>query len=490
MPEGHEDTELQGEARVPLVRGLSAKLLVLTALFVLLAEVLIFVPSVANFRLRYLEDRLNTAAVAASVFTENNVTAPPQVLPSEVLLAADAMAVVERDGDASRLITITEMPAAIDQIVRLDQSGPVKAIGDAFAELFFGGGMTLRVIGPVGASGKQIELVMGDGKLRAAMFTYARNVAVLSLIISLITAVLVFSAINAIMIRPVRLMTRAMLRFAEAPDDRSRIIVPEARSDELGVAERELAAMQERLHKTLGEQKHLADLGLAVSKINHDMRNILAAAQLMSDRLAAAKDPSVQAFAPKLVRTLDRAVAYTESVLAYGRAQEPPPQRRKLRLRPVVEDVFGLVGDGSGVTLINDVDAGFEIEADSEQMFRVLSNLARNAIQAMTADADRALVRTLTISATMAAGAPKVFVTDTGPGLPKQARENLFSAFRGSARAGGTGLGLAIAQELVRAHGGLLELIESRGGHTVFAFTIPGETVRLEDARAALRRPA
>ena len=240
----------------------------------------------------------------------------------------------------------------------------------------------LRVFGKVGDSAKEFEVIIPDKKLRGAMLIYSRNVALLSLLISLITAALVFLAINWIMIRPVRDMTRSMLAFSEAPDDPGRIIRPEDRTDEIGVAERELADMQTRLQKTLAEQKHLADLGLAVSKINHDMRNVLASAQLMSDRLAMVKDPSVQSFAPKLVRTLDRAVAYTEGVLAYGRTQEAAPVRRRLRLRQLVDEVHGLLGndpDGS-IEFENGVDPGFEVDADSDQLFRVLTNLCRNAI--------------------------------------------------------------------------------------------------------------
>ena len=146
--------------------------------------------------------------------------------------------------------------------------------------------------------------------------------------------------------------------------------------------------MQQRLQRTLGEQKHLADLGLAVSKINHDMRNILASAQLLTDRLRGVRDPSVQAFAPKLLRALDRAVSYSEGVLAYGRTQEAPPSRRRLRLRQLVDEVQGLLGmDGAGgIEFVNAVDPGFEVDADSEQLFRVLTNLSRNAVQAMAAD--------------------------------------------------------------------------------------------------------
>ncbi|CAM5534183.1 signal transduction histidine kinase [Aquamicrobium terrae] len=295
--------------------------------------------------------------------------------------------------------------------------------------------------------------------------------------------------VDRIMIGPVRAMTRSMLAFSDAPDDPARIIEPAARSDEIGVAERELSQMQERLHKMLAEQKRLADLGLAVSKINHDMRNILASAQLISDRLQQVKDPTVQAFAPKLLRTLDRAVAYSEGVLAYGRTQEPPPARRRLRLRLLVDEVQGLLDSQQGIEFVNAVEPGFEIDADADQLFRVLTNLSRNAVQAMAGDTESAVVRRLTISAERAGSVCRILVTDTGPGLPPKARENLFAAFRGSARSGGTGLGLAIAQELARAHGGGVELVESVGGRTVFSVTIPDQPVRLDHARG-LRRPA
>jgi signal transduction histidine kinase len=164
--------------------------------------------------------------------------------------------------------------------------------------------------------------------------------------------------------------------------------VPSGRDDELGIAERELAAMQGQLQETLKSQKHLADLGLAVSKINHDMRNILASAQLMSDRLSGSADPAVQRFAPKLMRTLDRAVNYSENVLSYGRAGEAPPNRRRISLAPIVSDVEELLGidPASGIEFSASIPEGFELDADSEQLFRILLNLSRNSVEAMRAD--------------------------------------------------------------------------------------------------------
>lgn len=481
-----------GERSVPLTRGLSTKLLLLTILFVLLAEVLIFLPSVANFRLQWLGERLGTAAAVSAVLMQGDPMSLPRSAQDDILAAIGAKAIAVRDAGVSRLLIVADMPPQVDEHVDIAGTPALTAIGQALDTLFFGGDRLLRAYGPVGDATKEYEIIIPDTRLRGAMLIYARNVAALSLIISLITAGLVFYAINRMMIGPVRTMTRSMLAFAAAPDDPGRVIVPSRRGDEIGVAERELAAMQAHLQRTLGEQKHLADLGLAVSKINHDMRNILASAQLMSDRLREVRDPTVQSFAPKLLRALDRAVAYSEGVLAYGRAQEAAPARRRLRLATVVAEVEGLLGidPASGIEFDNAVDGGFEVDADPEQLFRVLINLSRNAVQAMSGEREHAVVRRLTISAERQGSVARVLVADTGPGLPKKARENLFAAFRGSARSGGTGLGLAIAQELVRAHGGTIELVETQGTGTTFAVTIPDQPVRLDEARHALRRPA
>jgi signal transduction histidine kinase len=497
MRERPEEAE-EGEAgpvvadSVPLTRGLSTKLLLLTILFVLIAEVLIFVPSIANFRMTWMQQKLGTAAAVGVALVQGKPNMLSRSAQDELLMALGARAVAVRDAGESHILVVSSMPPHVDEQIDVNHTGAWAAIAGAIDTALFGGDRMLRIYGKVGESPMGFELIIPDTALRRAMMIYARNIALLSLLISLITASLVFYAINRIMIRPIREMTRSMLDFARAPEDPGRIIRPEPRGDEIGVAERELSAMQSNLQKTLAAQKHLADLGLAVSKINHDMRNVLASAQLISDRLSRVREPSVQASVPKLVRSLDRAVAYTEGVLAYGRTQEAPPSRRRVRLRQLVEGVRDMLGiePESGIDFENDVDAGFEIDADPEQLFRVLANLCRNAIEAMGGDAGAEVVRRLSISAMRTGSVSRVTVADTGPGLPEKARENLFAAFRGSARSGGTGLGLAIAQELVRAHGGTIELVESIGGRTVFAFTIPDQPVRLEEARSALRRPA
>ncbi|MGF7008673.1 sensor histidine kinase [Aminobacter sp. BE322] len=487
-----QDAGKQPDHSVPLSRGLSTKLLLLTIVFVLFAEVLFFLPSIASYRLRWLEERLATAAAVATILVQGDPASLSRAAQNDVLMAIGAKAIAVRDGGVSRLLVVSEMPPTVDEHIDIAAAGVLRSMPAAMDTLLFGGDRVLRVYGKVGDSNKEFELVISDNRLFRAMRANARYIVFVSLLISLFTAALVYGTIDRIMIGPIRAMTQSMLSFSRAPDDPSGVIVPERRADEIGVAERELSAMQTHLQKMLAEQKHLADLGLAVSKINHDMRNILASAQLMSDRLRVVKDPSVQAFAPKLVRTLDRAVSYSENVLAYGRAQEPPPARRRLRLRQLIEDMHGLLGlePEGGIEFVNAVDVAFEVDADADQLFRVLTNLSRNSVQAMAGMADEAVVKRLTISAERQGSVSRILVNDTGCGLPQKARENLFAAFRGSARSGGTGLGLAIAHELVRAHGGSLELVESVGGRTTFAFTIPDQPLRLDEARSSLRRPA
>jgi signal transduction histidine kinase len=238
--------------------------------------------------------------------------------------------------------------------------------------------------------------------------------------------------------------------------------------------------MQRDLQATLGEQRHLADLGLAVSKINHDLRNMLASAQLLSDRLAGSADPIVQRFGPKLIATLDRAIAFTQTTLAYGRAREPAPSRRLVALDRLGDDVGDTLGRPGHnlITFENAVPVGLEIDADPDQLFRVLGNLGRNAVQALEGDPETAVVRRVSMGAQRQNGAVAIRISDTGPGVSEKARAHLFQAFAGGIRPGGTGLGLAIAAELVRAHGGTIMLLDHPGPGATFEITIPDRPPR------------
>jgi signal transduction histidine kinase len=229
----------------------------------------------------------------------------------------------------------------------------------------------------------------------------------------------------------------------------------------------------------LHQKSRLAALGLAVSKINHDLRNLLGAAQLFSERLTSLPDPRVQQFAPKLVRALERAITLCQTTLSFGGAQEPPPDRRPVLLENMVEEVHAALGlaPETSIRWITAVERGLMVDADPDQLYRILLNLARNAVQAMEGraalDPSQDQVR---ITGRREGTVVVIEVSDTGPGLSERARAHLFEAFQGSTRTGGAGLGLAISAELVRAHGGEIRLVNGTIGAT-FHVSIPDRVI-------------
>ena len=440
-----------GDARgVGRFRSLSAKFLFLTVAFVMLVEVLILVPSVANYRWTWLMGRVDQARAASGIF--DSALGGDPALQRGLLMTLDAEAVVIRADGMSQMIKGTDPLPPADLTVREDEFGPWRSIRDAFDQLRNGGGRILNVVGEPMME-RRIEVMVRDDALQAGMLVYMRNIILISLLIAFLTAILVFAAARALLIRPIQRMSDAMLGFAEAPSDASRIIRPEPRRDELGVAQRQLADMQGQVHATLRQQRRLAELGLAVSKINHDMRNILASASLVSDRLADVDDPVVQRVAPRLIRALDRAVTYSEGVLEYGRADEAPPAREPTPFGALAEDVRDLaLPDGDdAIAFTIEAPPGITLHIDREQMLRVLLNLARNAVQAIRATGEGG---TITLTARAEGADAVIELRDTGPGLPAGATDTLFAPFAASATKGGSGLGLAIARELVEVHRG------------------------------------
>jgi signal transduction histidine kinase len=475
------DLDDKGPVRVPRF-GLSGKLLVLTILFVMIVQVLIYVPSVSVFRLNWLNDRLAAARTAALVLYAAPSGMVPDDLARDILTSINAQAVVMKTGQTRRLLAVTEMPAEIHRNFDLREIDWLDAVKGAYHGLFDPKDSILQVIGTAPRDGEFLEILIRNEPLQRAMLRFSRNVLIASLIISASTLALVYLALHFMFVRPMRRITRNIMAFRADPENPSRTIRVSKRNDEIGVTERELASMQSNLTSMLHQRGRLAALGLAVSKINHDLRNMLASAQLVSDQLSSVRDPRVQRFAPKLVRTLERAIEFCQSTLSYGRAQEAPPDRRMIPVEPLVEEVHETLGlsSESNIGWIVSIERGLEMDADHDHMFRVLLNLTRNAMQALEARApNNALRDQIRVTGRREGGVVVIEVSDTGPGFPPRAREHLFQAFSGSARPGGTGLGLAIAAELIRAHGGEIRLVEGTIGAT-FHLTIPDQAVDLD----------
>lgn len=467
------------------LNSLSGRFLMLTIVFVMLAEVLIFVPSIARFREDFLLSRLERAQIAslALLAAEDMID---DALEAELLENAGVMNVVLRRDEMRQLILSSPIPHPVDRSFDLREEGPFDLMRDALRRLWIRRPEVIRVIGdPVREAGLLIEVTLDTGELREAMLEYGLRIFWLSAAISALTALLLFTAVRWFIVGPIHRVVDAMARYAAAPEDARSIIEPSAGAVELREAEEALAQMQTQLTGALRQKERLAQLGAAVAKISHDLRNILTTAQLFADRMEASEDPGVKRAAPKLVGSISRAVNLCEATLAFGRAEEPPPKLTWVQLAPIVGDVIDserLAAGEHDISYAEDVPAGLTLRADPEQLFRVLSNLVRNARQAIVATGEAGEI---CISGREEEDGWSITVTDTGPGLPSKAQEHLFQPFQGGFRKGGSGLGLAISAELIRGHGGRLELTRTGPEGTVFAITLPRELAEAPAAQAA-----
>ncbi|WP_238372994.1 sensor histidine kinase [Heliomarina baculiformis] len=455
-----------------MLNTLSGRILVLTTLFVMLAEIFILVPSVSRYREVYLSDRLERAQIASLALLADDMI--DMDLEAELLENAEVFNVVLRRDEMRQLVLSSPIPDSISETFDMRESSALGLMKDALKRLVTPGNQIIRVIGaPVRDAGLLIEITMESGPLRQGMIDYGIRVLTLSVIISLIAAILLFLAVRMLLVKPIKRVIGNMKRYAADPEDSRGIIEPGAGIRELREAEEALYGLQTELTHALRQKERLAQLGGAVARVSHDLRNILASAQLFTDRIETSEDPLVRRMAPKLVNSIARAISLCESTLAFGRAEEPGPTLSMVRLGSVVDDVIAsesIAVEDSGSTLTRDVPGDMMLRADPEQLFRVILNLVRNAHQALISARRSGVV---TISARDTEEAWYITVSDTGPGLPAKAREHLFQPFQGGARKGGSGLGLAIASELVRGHGGALRLVTSTDEGTSFEIRLP-----------------
>ncbi|WP_296428159.1 HAMP domain-containing sensor histidine kinase [Yoonia sp.] len=464
-----------------MLHTLSGRFLILTIIFVMLAEVFIFVPSVARFRQDYLIARLERAQIASLALEADDMLTP--ALEAELLKNAEVYNVVLRRDEIRQLALSSPIPSPISTTYDLRDPKSTELIADAIRTLLDTRERIIRVIGnPVRGGGLLIEVTMDEMPLRAAMLEYGRNVLFLSAFISAITAVLLFVAVQILMVRPIKSVVDHMQSYAKSPEDARQIITPTSGVKELRDAEEALQMMQVQLTTALKQKERLAQLGGAVAKVSHDLRNILTSAQLFTDRIEGSDDPLVKRMAPKLVNSITRAVNLCETTLAFGRVDEPAPALSRVNLSQIVADVIDserLAAGDYPLSFAEDIPATMTLRADGEQLFRAIFNLVRNARQAIMATGEPGEI---CLRAEEDDHVWRLTVTDTGPGLPKKAQEHLFKPFQGGVRKGGSGLGLVIAADLIRGHGGRLDLQRTDATGTTFVIHLPKADLALAPA--------
>jgi signal transduction histidine kinase len=462
--------------------GLSVKLIAMIIVVILAVEVVIYLPSAANFRASWLEDRLRIGIVAARVLDAvPDIMALPRSLTDRLLNSAGAIAIVYRREGQSQLIELETTPMPREAVtVDMRDAHPMTLIAGAIDTLVFGGPRILRIVGNGdGSEQSLVEVLVSETPLRNELLRYSRNIFLLSLIVAVMTAVVLYVFVSFVLIAPIRRLTANMVAYRQAPENASLIITPTSRKDEIGILERQLAEMETNIFSMLRQRRHLADLGLAVAKINHDLRNTLTSAQLLSDQVANLDDPKVQRLAPRLVLSIDKAIGFAQSVLDYGRQSVTPPRPAPVDLRNLIEEAThdARLAGHPEITVSNGIPENLRISADPDQLARVFVNLLKNAREALENASPKVEAPAVEIGFAEEGDWLTVSVVDNGPGLPPRALENLFVAFEGSARSGGTGLGLAIAQELTEAHGGRLDHVPQTSG-TRFDVVLP-RSIRL-----------
>lgn len=454
-----------------VAHSLSGRLLLLTLVFVMVMQGVIFLPVIASYYVNLLEQHIESAEVAILPFTELADASLSARLRGELLARAGASAVMLKRPEQRELFLVTEMPPKIDVSVDLGKIGFFGEIWAALRCLLSAGNPVLHIIAPTRIAGAQtVEVVLGEAPIRAVLAIYAWRILWLALFVSLTTAVLVFVSLYLSLVEPMRRIAAAMIAFRSNPEDASRIVIASARRDEIGIVERELAAMQRELYHFLQQKGRLAALGIAVAKIQHDLRNILSSAQLTSDRLSDSQDPVVKQLAPRLVASIGHAIALATNTLHYGRAAEAPPQRQMILLTPLIGEAIDAVQANIGtktVCFTTDISPDLQADADPEQLYRILLNLLRNAAEAVAEGG------TICIFGQRQAKTLVIEIADNGPGIPTAAAGRLFQPFAGRARTGGTGLGLAISRELARGHGGDLVLVHTGTNGTRFRIDLP-----------------
>jgi len=463
---------------VPSVRrwlptfGLSWRILGLVVVAVMTAEILLFLPSIARFRLVYLEQLIESgtlAALALDATPDNMVT---EEVKRSLLNHARVDAVILVEPNKPRRALLNIAPREDMQRFNLKDRGALGLIWDALAAMARDGAYYTRVGGESMRLPKaMVWIVVDELPMRIAMYGYTGRVLLLSIIIALFTAALLYLALRWLVIRPLQDLSADMVAFRRAPEESGSERDPVDRNDEIGVVDREFQNLQREIRASLRQKSRLAEIGAASNKINHDLRNILSTARLLSDRLARSEDERTRKFAPTILNTIDRATRLASDAIQYVR-DRPTPRIAEFDLSDLVDEVGVALqeqGEDSDPNVvrnwINALGGERRVHADRDLLYRVFVNLGRNAFDAGAS--------TVTIKTQNGGAFLLIGVSDNGPGVPADVAAQLFKPFTTGGRAGGAGLGLCIARDLVRCHGGEIALAETGPRGTTFRFTLP-----------------
>ena len=445
--------------------GLSFRLFAITIGAILLIEFVVFLPSAAAFRTGWLNERMQAARIAALSLEAAPSRMVSMELSNELLKRAEVLAVAEISADMREQLLPPATPLMGEMVmVDMRDRNMVSSLSETVETWFAPDGQLMVVRAEGSREGRVLEVVIQEDPLRHELAAFGWRVLGMSLLVSLVAAGLIYLLLVMLVVWPLRRVTRSVEQFRMDPGSWTRRLQPTSRRDEIGRAQSALADMEAAVSDSFRQRERLAQLGEAVAKINHDLRNSLATAQLVSDGLSTSEDPRVQRALPRLERVLQRAIHLTTETLQYGRSTTPRANLQPVQLRQAIEEAaLEALARHTGTDFVNEVPEGASALVDPDHIHRIAANLIRNAAEAMKGSG----------RVCVAMDNRNITFADNGPGLPSKTCDNLFKPFTVSSRRDGSGLGLALSRDLARAMGAELELAQTGPTGTSFKLTLP-----------------
>jgi signal transduction histidine kinase len=480
------DAEQSPRAR----RGLPVRLLFFTIAVVVVAEALVQIPNLARERRVLLDEMAMQAYIAAlsppasaigpttmqgddvssSTAARNQIDRRRLAQRDELLRASGIEAIRLRDAHGSTLVLVGDPQVRAARSFDLRTETPVQSVTHALSAVLASNDRLVEITTDSSfIPGIEIQFIMHSRALTEALRAARGPDAWLTLLVASAVGLLMYAVLLIVLVRPMRRLTSSISAFRADPEhgvplDSGKISV--LRDDEISIAARELAIMQRDLRAALWRNSRLAALGTVVAKVSHDVRGILTPALLHADRLERHGDQSVRRAGEAVLQAVDRVIDLVQRTLDFARDGPPPPTLSRVCVRAVLTEAADSARSAvAPFELDNCVPQELHVEVDRTQLFRVLVNLLRNAVEA---GASRVRVWVREQNTTL-----MIEIADDGPGLPERVRANLFRPFATTSRRGGAGLGLAIARDLMLAHGGDLELVATGRDGTTFRLVLP-----------------
>ena len=298
-----------------------------------------------------------------------------------------------------------------------------------------------------------------------------RTHLVLTAILALTTLAALVLWFRQVFVTPLSDTVHAIHRFTDDPGNLMTMLIASDRADEIGFLQRELTRMQVVYRISIKQYQHLAALGGAVTKINHDLKGLLSTALIAGESLRKTTSSQTKRETSSKTRlfesALERAIALCEQLLVYVREDKKPIFVTRVQLENLLHSLSAdLRLHAKGTTKVTtSLAPTLPVQGDADELYRALRNLGQNAIEAKA--------QNLRITLTGNKQNAHIDFADDGPGLPRKAKQSLFKPFTHSSKVGGSGLGLSIAQELIEQHNGSLTLAQSSSAGTTFHCVFP-----------------